>query len=88
MFYVYILYSQKTDKYYVGQTADLNARLLRHNSNMVPATKGKGLWTMVYKCACNTRGEAMKVEKEIKLKKSRHYIETLIAKFNSENKLS
>ena len=30
--FVYILYSKAFDKFYVGQTKDVNARLLRHNS--------------------------------------------------------
>lgn len=32
MHYVYILHSEKFDKYYVGQTSDVTARLYRHNS--------------------------------------------------------
>jgi putative endonuclease len=31
MFYVYILYSEKLDKYYVGSTNDLLRRLNDHN---------------------------------------------------------
>ena len=32
MFYVYILYSSKYDRYYIGQTNDLKQRVLRLNS--------------------------------------------------------
>ncbi|NPV12215.1 MAG: GIY-YIG nuclease family protein [Ignavibacteria bacterium] len=31
-FYVYILHSLKTNRYYVGQTNDLERRLMYHNS--------------------------------------------------------
>jgi len=31
MFYIYILYSQNSDLYYVGYTDDVNRRLLEHN---------------------------------------------------------
>jgi putative endonuclease len=31
MFSVYILFSEEHDKYYVGQTDDLERRLLEHN---------------------------------------------------------
>ncbi len=36
---VYILYSEKFDRYYIGQTQDFNERLSRHNSGHVPSTK-------------------------------------------------
>jgi len=32
MFYVYILYSQSADKFYVGQTPDVQKRLREHNN--------------------------------------------------------
>ena len=32
MHYVYILYSLKIDKFYVGESADIETRLLQHNS--------------------------------------------------------
>ncbi|MEK6155051.1 GIY-YIG nuclease family protein [Flavobacteriaceae bacterium 3-367] len=32
MCYVYILYSHKNGRYYIGQTADLHDRLRRHNA--------------------------------------------------------
>ena len=32
MFYVYILYSQSADKFYVGQTSDVHKRLREHNN--------------------------------------------------------
>jgi len=32
MFYVYIIYSEKLDAFYIGQTLDLNQRLAEHNT--------------------------------------------------------
>ncbi|WP_166637279.1 GIY-YIG nuclease family protein, partial [Algoriphagus boseongensis] len=32
-FFVYILYSKSTDRFYVGQTVDLEKRLEEHNQN-------------------------------------------------------
>jgi hypothetical protein len=31
MFYIYILYSKKSDRYYIGLTSDVNRRLEKHN---------------------------------------------------------
>ncbi len=42
MFYtVYILYSEKDHKLYVGCTNDVEKRLVRHNSGFVKATKNR-----------------------------------------------
>jgi putative endonuclease len=79
MFYIYILYSESFNRYYVGQCEDIAARLQRHNSRGVPSTKPYIPWEMVYTEVFLTRTEAMAREKEIKNKKSRNYIEYLIA---------
>lgn len=75
MFKVYILYSASKDKYYVGQTEDLTKRLFEHN---LRKNLGASDWVIAYSEAYNTRSEAMKRELEIKGKKRRSYIETLI----------
>ena len=31
-FYIYILYSEKANKYYIGHTSDVNRRLFEHNN--------------------------------------------------------
>ncbi len=78
---VYILYSQKLDKYYTGYTCDvLEKRILKHNSNHKGFTGGKGDWVLVYQEEFEGQSLAMAREKEIKRKKSRKYIEWLIGK--------
>jgi predicted GIY-YIG superfamily endonuclease len=37
--YLYILKSEKNNKYYLGSTIDLNRRLYQHNNNLVLSTK-------------------------------------------------
>jgi hypothetical protein len=32
MYFVYIIYSAKRDRFYVGYTSDINSRLIKHNS--------------------------------------------------------
>ncbi|MFQ5822136.1 MAG: GIY-YIG nuclease family protein [Candidatus Heimdallarchaeota archaeon] len=78
MFYLYILYSKSHDRYYVGQTDNLEKRLERHNSGMVSSTKSFVTWKLVYSENYATRSEAVKREREIKRKKSRGYIERLL----------
>lgn len=78
-FFVYILYSEKTGKFYVGQTEDLENRLLIHNAGRNTSTKARIPWTLQYTETFQTRSEATFRETEIKKKKSRKYIEWLIS---------
>ena len=78
-FVVYILYSQTMDQYYVGHTADLEARLFRHTNSGSKATKKANDWKLMYREEHQTKTEAYKREIEIKKKKSRKYIEWLIS---------
>ncbi|MBL7739595.1 MAG: GIY-YIG nuclease family protein [Chitinophagaceae bacterium] len=78
LFFVYIIYSQKLDKYYIGYTSDLQKRLSEHNSGFSSFTASADDWTLKYSESYPDRESAMKREKEIKSKKSRKYIEWLI----------
>lgn len=76
---VYILQSESTRRFYIGQTGDLEKRIERHNHNRVSATRNRGPWQLVHEEKYNTRGEAMQRERYIKKLKDRRYIEKLIA---------
>jgi putative endonuclease len=79
MYYVYILFSTKINKYYVGSTDNLEARLKHHNSGLTPSTKsGSPFWEIKYTENLPDRSAALKRELEIKNKKSRKYINWLI----------
>jgi putative endonuclease len=79
------LYSESKNKYYVGFTYDLVLRLERHNNGWSRSTKTGFPWKLVYHEEFITKSEAMKRESEIKRKKSRKYIEWLIAEGRPEN---
>ncbi len=80
MYYVYILYSKEFDRYYVGQTNNLDLRIEKHNNREVSSTKFYVPWELKYFEQYETRGEAMKCENFIKSKKSRKFIGYLIKK--------
>ena len=63
---VYILKSKKFNKYYIGHTADLNNRLLRHNRGLAKSTKNFRPWEIVYKEFFDTKQEAYRRELQIK----------------------
>src|SRR5690625_1695004 len=80
MFYLYILYSEISDKYYVGSSEDPWKRLVGHNTNPKTTYTSKHRpWKLkaVFE-AGETRGEAVKIERIIKKQKSRKLIEKLI----------
>jgi putative endonuclease len=79
MFYTYILYSEHCDKYYIGFTHDLNARLVAHNH---PKNKGYTKrcqpWEIVYNKTFETKKEAMEYELYLKSLKSKNELFKII----------
>ena len=78
-YFVYILYSQSKDKYYIGYTGNPEERVLEHNSGATTSTRHGIPWIMVYKEECEDKSAAIKRENKIKKMKSRKYIEKLIS---------
>jgi len=80
MFYVYIIKSEKTRKYYVGSTNNLNKRIEEHNTGKSKYTS-KGIpWDLIYYEIYLTRTLAMKKEKEIKSRGIKRYLEDQVEK--------
>lgn len=59
MFTVYILQSLKDGRTYVGQTNNMDDRLLRHNDGQVRATKNRRPLKILFQENFNTRKESM-----------------------------
>jgi putative endonuclease len=66
MFYVYILYSHKDKKLYVGQTNDLDERIKRHTNGYVGATKHRLPISCIHSEMFDSRAEAMARELYLK----------------------
>lgn len=78
VFFVYILYPRTKDRFYIGQTDNLEERLISHNSGKSTYTSRVSDWEIVYVEEFETRTLSRKRENEIKRKKSRSYIEWLV----------
>jgi putative endonuclease len=78
-FFVYILQSQSTGRYYVGQSKNLDERIAYHNSNYSKSLKNRGPWKLVHFEEYPTRGDAIRREIYVKKQKDRSYIERLIS---------
>ena len=75
MFYVYIIYSSSRDRFYIGHTENVEQRLATH---ILRKNLGAADWELRYTEYFISRADAMKRETEIKKKKSRKFIESLI----------
>ena len=75
MFFVYILFSDSIAKFYVGQTNNIEDRLIRHNSGFVKSTKLGLPWNLVRFFEVSTMSEAMLLEKKIKGRGVKRYLE-------------
>jgi putative endonuclease len=80
MFFLYILYSKKVDRYYIGSTDNIEKRLESHLAGISRYTAIADDWVVAYSESFATRQEALRRELEVKKKKSRKYIEWLIKK--------
>jgi putative endonuclease len=81
MYYLYIIYSQKSDKYYIGYSDNPLRRLSEHNeSPHLSYTSKHRPWSIkAIIPIANDRGSAIKWEKYLKGLKSRKFIEQLIS---------
>ena len=78
MYYVYIIYSHKLDKYYIGYSSDVHERILKHNRRSKGFSSLGRPWIIVYTESFNNKKDAMARERQLKKWKNRERLETLI----------
>jgi putative endonuclease len=64
--FVYILHSPTLNKYYVGETAQLEKRLIQHNLGYGKFTKRGVPWVLIASFMVSNRTEGRKLESKIK----------------------
>jgi putative endonuclease len=60
MFYVYILHSQRLQKYYVGSTQDVSNRFRKHNNGESRSTRNGVPWELIHAEEFPTPAEAVR----------------------------
>jgi putative endonuclease len=79
MYTVYVLYSERYNKIYVGFTSDLEKRFLSHNELGIKGwTKNFRPWKIIHSEIFETKVEAMNREKQLKSSKGRETIREII----------
>ncbi len=74
MYYVYIIKSLQTGRYYYGHTKDLLLRLKAHNAGKVRSTKGYRPWKLHYYEIYSTKREAYRREMFFKSIEGRNWL--------------
>jgi putative endonuclease len=77
-YFVYILFSEKLDKFYIGSTGDLEDRLRKHNRSRSGFTSMGKPWNLMYNEIFDNKTEALIREKQLKAWKNRDRIVSLI----------
>ena len=72
---VYIIFSDLLAKYYVGQTQQLEHRLIEHNSGKGNYTSRGAPWILIEYFECANRIEAVRLEKTIKSRGIKRYLQ-------------
>ncbi|WP_299435284.1 GIY-YIG nuclease family protein [uncultured Maribacter sp.] len=80
MHYLYIIYSATLDKYYTGESTKPLVRLEQHNSHYFKKgfTNAANDWKIVLTKKCNSKTDAIYLEKFIKRMKSSKFIKKII----------
>lgn len=79
--YVYVLYSLKDKKFYIGRTNSLFKRLEKHNNGLVRSTKNRRPLILVHCEVFKEAKEAFLREKELKYPSAGRFKENLRKKF-------
>ena len=83
MFYIYILKSQKNDRWYTGSTNDLRKRLKQHNEGRSTWTKDKGPWGLIYYEGCLNEEDSRSREKYLISGMGKRYLKIRLRRFLS-----
>lgn len=78
--FVYIIYSPSTDRFYIGETMDLEGRVIQHQTHQYSGgfTSLADDWAIILYFECSDRSQALNIESKIKKMKSKKHIRNLI----------
>jgi putative endonuclease len=80
MFYIYVLWSNKLEKRYIGYTENIEKRLKEHNSGKTPFTKSGKPWSLIYQESYSDKTLAIKREMFLKSGQGRKFLDDELQK--------
>ncbi len=78
MFTVYVLWSDRLQKRYIGSTKNIDKRLMEHNSGKNRFTKGGVPWKVVYIESFQSNSEGRKREVFLKSGVGRRFLDDIL----------
>lgn len=81
MYFVYVLQSQKDNKWYTGSTSDLYRRLEEHNNGQVQSTKNRKPFNIIYYEACINEHDARTREQYLKTARGKRYLKNRLKNY-------
>lgn len=84
MWYVYVLQSERTGRWYTGSTKDLRKRFFSHNAGKNFATKPGAPWRLIYYEAGLHRDDARARERFLKSGMGKRYLRNRMKFFFAE----
>ena len=81
MWYVYLLLSKKTGKWYIGSTKNLPKRILSYNAGKNKSTKYGAPWKLIYCEISLNKQDARAREKYLKSGMGRRYLKNRLKFF-------
>ena len=85
MYFTYVLYSEKHNRFYIGMSADVEKRLTEHNAGKTKSTKGYMPWALLFIEEFKTRNEAREREVYLKSGAGREYVRSYFDKLQSSS---
>jgi len=79
--YVYVLESRKSKKWYIGSTKNMQKRILTHNAGNNRSTKHDRPWRTIYCEISLNKGDARAREKYLKSGMGRRYLKNRLKLF-------
>lgn len=81
MWYTYLLQSKKDGKWYTGCAEDLRKRFKEHQQGLVPSTKSRGPFEILYYEVCSDKQDAFTREKYLKSGMGKRYLKNRLKRF-------
>ncbi len=81
-YFVYILFSKKDNKLYVGCSHDVSKRIIEHNSGKVLATKNRRPLVVIYTEEFKNKSEAFNRERYLKSLLSARFKKKILEEYN------
>lgn len=80
-YYVYVLYSHKDRKFYIGFTENLKKRFVEHQQGKVPSTTPRLPVELIFYEAYRNKYDALRREKYLKSSKGKTTLQSMLKEF-------